>query len=600
MTTSRWIAAATVALAAAVGAIVFFPSVRSGPPAFAYGKTSCVQCRMVLSRPGTGAQVRRGLERWEAFDDLGCLQRALRDEPADPADVWVEDHAGGGFVRAADAIFVRAKDVETPMGSGIVAFADGTAAEDFVRAKEASPTSYAELFPAKTPAAPVADASAAFTALEAAAGKDLYRSECAACHGERGDGAGPAAAFLDPKPRDFTKGLFKLRTTESGAPPNPADVLATIENGMPGSAMPSFEHLAPDERRKVGAYVFKLAGLLERPIAEPIADPGEPPAPDSTRLARGKELWGKMGCASCHGEKGRGDGASAPTLTDAWGHKTRPRDLVHGELRGGDDPRDLYYRLYAGIDGSPMPAFGDSVTDEADRWALVSYVSSLRNAAEPAPLPTDPIAAGRLVAARHGCGGCHVLDDGKGGEVGPDLRLVGRKLRPEWVGDFLADPRAPGKIYPWRAHRMPGIELTNEEIAAMRGYLQAIATAAPVEPRTAAPDPATFPAGALAQGKMTFVVKCAQCHALGETVKTPLAAQQGPDLIRAPERLDWDWTKEWILDPRRFDPKTKMVVPGVTESDAEAVRMFIWKTARSERPEGQRASAGTPDDARTR
>ena len=54
------------------------------------------------------------------------------------------------------------------------------------------------------------------TAPEAAAGKPLYLQYCSGCHGERGDGAGPAAEFVDPRPRDFTKAQFKLRTTPSG------------------------------------------------------------------------------------------------------------------------------------------------------------------------------------------------------------------------------------------------------------------------------------------------------------------------------------------------------------------------------------------------
>ena len=34
------------------------------------------------------------------------------------------------------------------------------------------------------------------------------------------DGRGPVAPYLDPPPRDFTAGVYKLRTTESGQPPS--------------------------------------------------------------------------------------------------------------------------------------------------------------------------------------------------------------------------------------------------------------------------------------------------------------------------------------------------------------------------------------------
>ena len=71
------------------------------------------------------------------------------------------------------------------------------------------------------------------------AGRAVFVRECSACHGERGDGNGAGAPFVDPKPRNFTRKMFKLRTTPTGEPPATADILHTIENGIPGSAMPS-------------------------------------------------------------------------------------------------------------------------------------------------------------------------------------------------------------------------------------------------------------------------------------------------------------------------------------------------------------------------
>src|SRR5262249_36203918 len=50
------------------------------------------------------------------------------------------------------------------------------------------------------------------------AGKQLYDAHCAACHGDKGDGQGPAARFLYPRPRDFTENRFRLVTTVNGVP----------------------------------------------------------------------------------------------------------------------------------------------------------------------------------------------------------------------------------------------------------------------------------------------------------------------------------------------------------------------------------------------
>jgi len=43
----------------------------------------------------------------------------------------------------------------------------------------------------------------------------LYRQHCAHCHGVSGDGAGPTAAYLNPYPRDYRKGIFKFKSTPS-------------------------------------------------------------------------------------------------------------------------------------------------------------------------------------------------------------------------------------------------------------------------------------------------------------------------------------------------------------------------------------------------
>src|SRR5512139_4137704 len=72
------------------------------------------------------------------------------------------------------------------------------------------------------------------------AAKVLYDTHCAACHGAAGDGTGPASVWLFPRPRDFSAGLFKLKSTPGTALPTDEDLLSTVTRGMPGSSMPSF------------------------------------------------------------------------------------------------------------------------------------------------------------------------------------------------------------------------------------------------------------------------------------------------------------------------------------------------------------------------
>lgn len=587
----RIIIAAPIVLAYLVAVVVFFPSERRGLVPIVYGRDACAHCRMVISQPGFAGEIRDVSGQISKFDDVGCMLISIAGAGRETPEAWVEDFDAKTFVPLLKATLVRGA-LDTPMGHGIVAFEDPAKAEAFAAQKNATVVKLDDLFVELKGGSFAKAQTKPFTMFEAEQGRALFGRECSACHGTMGAGDGPASAFLDPRPRDFTKKTFKFRTTESGKPPLTEDVLATLERGLPGSAMPSFAFLPIEDRRKVGAYVFKAAGLLGKPEPAAFPDPGETPDLAATAsLERGKALFQSQGCVACHGETGKGDGTSAPTLVDNVGRPIRPRDFTTGVFRGGAEPRDVYYRIFAGIDGTPMPAFAETVPDKADRWALVAYVKSLA-APTPLELPSDPILAGRMVAEKYGCGGCHVLDNGKGGEVGPAYKLAGKKLQPEWIRSFLQDPRAKGKIYPWRIHRMPGVQLDEPEIEAMVAYLGAVGKFKASADTN--PSPASFPDKKLADGKNVFVLRCSQCHALGSIVKTPLASQQGPDLANVAGRLDYSWMKGWILDPRSFDPKSKMTVPGITPDEADAVRMFIWKMSLEEQKVPAGGIGGAP------
>ena len=83
-------------------------------------------------------------------------------------------------------------------------------------------------------AAPVPDLG---TEAQHAAGKQLYTTHCAACHGEKGDGLGIAAPYVNPRPRNLVAGRYKIRTTRSGALPTSRDLKRSIRNGVPYTSM---------------------------------------------------------------------------------------------------------------------------------------------------------------------------------------------------------------------------------------------------------------------------------------------------------------------------------------------------------------------------
>jgi len=220
-------------------------------------------------------------------------------------------------------------------------------------------------------------------------GKQLFTQQCASCHGPQGTGDGPAAKYVYPKPRDFTRGTFKVRSTPDGTLPTDADLLKTITAGMPGSAMPSFAYLSDADRQALVAHVKTLITRKSDTPATPI-EVGQEPAVTPATLAEGKQLYAKMQCFKCHGETGVGDGPSANTLKDSWEYPIKVRDFTSGIYLGGPTDRDLYLRFTTGMSGTPMPSFQEQLTD-AQRWALVQYVQSLRVPHEEFVAPKDNV-----------------------------------------------------------------------------------------------------------------------------------------------------------------------------------------------------------------
>jgi len=98
-----------------------------------------------------------------------------------------------------------------------------------------------------------------------AQGHKLYRKYCVHCHGVNGDGKGPTAEYLNPRPRDYRRGIIKFDSTGRQDPPTRDDLNSTIKKGIPGTYMPSFL-LEDHERDKIIEYVRFLAmrGEFER------------------------------------------------------------------------------------------------------------------------------------------------------------------------------------------------------------------------------------------------------------------------------------------------------------------------------------------------
>lgn len=216
------------------------------------------------------------------------------------------------------------------------------------------------------------------TAASLSHGREVYESRCLGCHGEKGDGNGPAAKFfVKVLPRNFTSGTFKFRTTPSGSLPLDSDLYRTVTMGIRGTAMPPWYELPEVDRWDVVHYLKTFAVDFKESVPEPpvYVPPVPPPTPEL--LARGKELHKTLQCAVCHGDDHRGNGPSAESLTDDWENHIQPADFSSGIFKVGPRPEDIYRTFMTGLNGTPMPSYDSALPTEEERWALAYYILSL-------------------------------------------------------------------------------------------------------------------------------------------------------------------------------------------------------------------------------
>jgi len=337
--------------------------------------------------------------------------------------------------------------------------------------------------------------------LRAQDGKVVYDKWCAGCHGDTGAGDGFGAKTMLPHPRDFTKAVYKIRTTASGEIPTDDDLRHVIEVGMPGTAMPEWKsRLSGAEITAVIQYLKSFSPNSFKGTAAKAIAIGK--APSGSGVDEGKAVFQKLECYKCHGAAGRADGKSAPTLKDDYGNPIRPADLTENwKFRGGSSVSDIYARLRTGLDGTPMPSFQDAVenkliTDE-QLWRVAQYVHSL--SPEKAPESREVVRAARVQSL----------------PTTPD-EAAWRTVERFWVplvGQIIAKPR-------WFAPTVDGV------------WVQALHDGRTIALRLSWDDPSKSPDPIWDEwlGRMSKSLT---------DVDGPLATQQGPDRL----------VVQWAQDP---------------------------------------------------
>ena len=218
-------------------------------------------------------------------------------------------------------------------------------------------------------------------------GEKVYSENCSVCHGKKGAGDGPGAKVSSPFPRNFIKGHIKLRSTPFGKIPTDKDLFDAITNGSKGTTMPSWEHLAENDRHSLVLYLKtlskKFAKFVKKGKTHKIVVITDPPKFTLASLERGKELF-IQSCSACHGVRGRSDGASTKKIVSIATDAIWPRNLSKPwKFRRGDKRKQIFQTLRTGLSLTAMPMFSPRIFKDEQIWDLVNYVQTLSPSQKP-------------------------------------------------------------------------------------------------------------------------------------------------------------------------------------------------------------------------
>jgi mono/diheme cytochrome c family protein len=195
---------------------------------------------------------------------------------------------------------------------------------------------------------------------------ETYKALCERCHGEKGDGQGKVAWYLDPAPRDLTKAAFMNSKPRER-------FVTSIQEGVPGTSMPSWKNaLKPEQVNGVLSYV--LATFTKEPAHEIKPHSGvpetNPVASTPASIQHGEEIFLER-CTGCHGRKADGKGPNSLDITP------KPRNLRNTAFVASIPDRRIFDSVLYGVQGTAMPSWIDYGLSKNDVGDLVNFIRSI-------------------------------------------------------------------------------------------------------------------------------------------------------------------------------------------------------------------------------
>jgi len=207
-----------------------------------------------------------------------------------------------------------------------------------------------------------------------ASAETTYKNLCARCHGEKGDGAGKAAWYLDPAPRDFTKPSFMNTKSRER-------FIQSIQDGVAGTSMPPWGKILKDDQlNDVLTYIQKTFAGGQGPGAgagEAATQPKQRPLPDRNpvavskqSIAHGEQIYLQR-CTGCHGRKADGKGPNSLDITP------RPRNLRNTAFVENLTDRRMAESILYGVQGTAMPPWIDYGLTQQDVGDIMNFIRSI-------------------------------------------------------------------------------------------------------------------------------------------------------------------------------------------------------------------------------
>ncbi|HUB83903.1 MAG TPA: c-type cytochrome [Bryobacteraceae bacterium] len=192
-----------------------------------------------------------------------------------------------------------------------------------------------------------------------------FTNLCARCHGEKGDGNGKVAWYIDPSPRDFTKQGFMASKPR-------ARFVASIQEGVGGTSMPPWKQILKEDQvngvldyimKNFARQIFVEQRRRNLPEANPVAA-----SPES--INRGEQIF-ELRCTGCHGRKADGKG---PNSLDIFPHPRNFRN--HWFVESVPDKR-LFESIEYGVQGTAMPSWIDMLSTN-EVGDVINFIRSLQ------------------------------------------------------------------------------------------------------------------------------------------------------------------------------------------------------------------------------